>query len=137
MTEKISSKDVAETSNSAMAGGESENDDDLASQERGLGGAESDEDGMMTEHVSGKNVTHITVSENRGMAGMSNRDMVGVAEENDIASQETGLGGAESDEDAMMPELVSGENATHTTVSKDRGMARLSNSDMVGGDGMG
>ena len=73
------------------------------------------------------------MSEDRGTAGMSNNDMVGGAEENDIASQETGLGGAESDEDGMMPEHVSGENATHTTVSKDRGMARLSNSDMVGG----
>ena len=122
---------TAGMSNNDMVGGAEEND--IASQETGLGGAESDEDGMMTEHAGGENGTHITVSEDRGNAGMSKSVTVGNAEVNDIASQERGLSGAESDEDGMMPEHVSGENATHTTVSKDRGMARLSNSDMVGG----
>ena len=49
-----------------------------ASQVRGLGEAESAEDGMMTEHASGEKETQTIVSEDRGTAGMSNNDMVGV-----------------------------------------------------------
>ena len=70
-----------------------------ASQARGLGEAESAEDGMMTEHASGENGTLITVSEDKGNAGMSKSVTVGNAEVNDIASQERGLSGAGSDDD--------------------------------------